>query len=242
MNRLFSLLLLLCSSLAYAQQSPFLLNRLPYRTTQTSIPRLDANDALSVLTPLPDFNIPQQLPIEFSSDAKLRESIRLFTQANQQLIEGNSEAATDLIRQALELNPSEIAIQVALADSLYATGLLVEAKQIYTKVLEQVPFHFQSLNNLGWLLATAEDPSIQDPTRALLLAQRARLIRPNSHHVWSTISQAQYELGKYAEAQNAIQNAMQIGQRIGVNVNVFAQYMLQLDRCRLAREATSLLQ
>jgi len=232
------------ATVSLAQQSPFLLNRLPYVSEESSSekPMLNTASVLSGLEPLPDFNLPQQLPYEFSASAEQKEIIDLLSRASQHLAENNPEQAVTLLRQALELQPEEVNLQVSLADGLYAADQVKEAKNMYENVVEASPLHFQALNNLGWLLTTASDPDLKNPDKALRLASQAKLIRPNSHHVWSTISQVQFDKRNFAEAERSINRAIRLAQRTGVTYRVLAGYLIHRDRCVLAREATSLLE
>lgn len=231
--------------LIHAQQSRALLNRLPYiqeRRPDSPPPLLNPASALEILEPLPQLDLPRQLPPEFISDPDQRQLMEWFAEASAQLSEGNADKAIELLEQEVQLRPDDVNIRVSYADSLYAAERYREAQQQYEMVLRDAPFHFQSLNNLGWLLATVSDPGMKDPETALELAGRARLIRPNSHHMWSTLSQATYELGRYSEAEAAIANALRLAQQTGVNARVLAGYVIHRDRCILAREATSLLE
>lgn len=239
------LLLLTFSCVVSAQPGPLLLNRLPYIPEQKAsarAPMLNPASALAGLEPLPEFGFPQQLPAEFATDAAQRDLVARLTAANQALAEGNSDQAVVLLQQAVERHPEEIVLRVSLADSLYASDRLAEAKAEYEAVIEEIPFHFQGLNNLAWLLATADNPELRDPERSIVLSRRAWLIQPNSHHMWSTLSQAQFELGRYGEAEVSIRNAIQLAQQTGSSYRVITRYLLHRDRCLLAREATSLLE
>jgi tetratricopeptide (TPR) repeat protein len=246
MKKILLPVLLALPLLIQAQSRPqLLLNRLPYvpePTGESRPPMLNSAYALQALEPLPNFNLPQQLPVEFLADAGQRKVITLFTQASERISEGKPEEAIPFLEQAVALNPNEGNLRVSLGDSYYAADRYVDAMREYENVLESSPFHFQCLNNLGWLLATVSDSALRDPQRAMELAERARLIRPNSHHMWSTLSQAQYELGLYPEAEQSIVNALRLAQQNRVPTSVVTGYLLHRDRCVLAREATSLLE
>jgi len=245
MTRFLSLSFLLIPCVSVGQPSALLLNRIPYtqiRDSGAGKPLLDTRSALEAVDPLPEFQIPKQLPAEFSTNPRHREFLALFEQARLHLREDRPDEAARILEEAVLHLPEEINLRVSLADSLYAAGRHADAVREYETVIERVPLHFQSLNNLGWLLATVKDPNIHDPERALDLAVRARLIHPDSHHMWSTLSQALYELGDYTAAEKAITQALQLAQKGGLGTSMIAGYLLHRDRCVLAREATSLLE
>ena len=222
-----------------------LLSQIPYvpeETGKVSQPLLDVNDAFQALEPLPDFQIPQRLPNEFILTPLGWELMKRSQQANQFLVAGEPEKSVDIFRETLTKWPEELGIRVALADSLYAMGALKESVVEYKTVLARLPMHFQCLNNLAWLYATTQDPELKNVDAALELAMKAKVIQPRSHHLWSTLSQIFYEQGKYPEAENAINNALVIVQQSQVNLEVVVSYLVQRDRCTIARQATSLLE
>lgn len=203
---------------------------------------LDVNDALKKLPPLPDFKILDRLPNEFLLNDKGRELWRRSQEANSYLMAGEPEKAVAIFQEAIQAWPEEMGIRVALADSLFAMGALRESEAQYRMVLEKIPLHFQCLNNLAWLYATAKDPAVRDIETAYALAVQAKVVQPRSHHLWSTLSQIYFEQGKYADAENAINNALLIAQQSQINLEVVIAYLIQRDRCAIARQATSLLE
>lgn len=246
MKYLPSLFLCLLSPFLFAQgPGGSLLSQFPYipEVTGNKVPALlNVEDALGDLEPLPDFQIPQQLPNEFLLTQKGWELMTLSQEANQFLMSGNPGKAVEIFREALENWPQELGIRVALADSLFAMGALAESEKQYRMVLESVPLHFQCLNNLAWLYVTSKDPELKNLDQAYALALKAKVVQPRSHHLWSTLSQIYYEQGKYGEAENAINNALLIVQQSQVNLEVMVAYLVQRDRCAIARQATSLLE
>lgn len=245
--KLFIFILVLGSSLQLCAQSrpQSLLARIPYVAESTTDNRpslLNVEDALQALDPLPDFQIPTRLPNEFVLTEQGREFMELSLEANRFLQAGEPEEAVKIFQKTLEKWPDEAGIRVAYADSLYAMGDHQEAAVQYKKVLEQIPFHFQCLNNLAWLYATTPMENLKNIAAAESLAQEAKILQPTSHHIWSTLSQIYFEQGQYAEAQNAINNALVIAQRTQVNLNVVVSYLIQRDRCTMAVQATSLME
>jgi len=147
-----------------------------------------------------------------------------------------------LYERYLASNPDVIPVRVAYADSLFSQKAYTESEAEYRKVLERVPLHFQALNNLAWMYSTSPLPEQQKPETSLVLASRARILLPNSHHVWSTLSMAHFQLGQYPEALRNAQVALQLAERTRANPTTLLTYLLHLDKCRLAVEATSILE
>lgn len=238
--------LLAISSLTLAQQPQSILNQIPYRPDpseqRVDIPLLDTNHILLDLKPLPEFEILTQLPPEFHHTREQQALVMKFQEAHQLLQQGEAESAVEIFKLTLESHPDELNIHVALADSYYAAGAYEEAIEHYQFVLTRDPFHFQSLNNLAWLFSSVDAPEIRNLEQARILGERARLIRSNSHHVWSTLAQVYFQTGRYSESEQSINNALTIAQQTQVPLQVVVNYLMQRDRAMVAREATSILQ
>ncbi|MDF3129077.1 tetratricopeptide repeat protein [Kiritimatiellaeota bacterium B1221] len=246
MKTILSLLVLTMFCRLQAQSAPAsLIAQVPYiAEVEGDAPAafLNISGILEGLEPLPDFQIPRQLPNEFILTDLGRVLMQKSQEANRFLMEGKPEEAVTIFKEALEKWPDELGIRVALADSLYAMGDHEQAVQEYQAVLEKIPLHFQCLNNLAWLFATTEEPGLRDLDRAARLAEIAKVVQPRSHHLWSTLSQIHFENGEYGEAEQAIGNALLIAQQTQVNLEVMVSYLIQRDRCILALQATSLLE
>lgn len=222
-----------------------LLGRLPYRPSEPAVPRnplLDTRSALQAMDPLPEFDIPRELPAEFRFSEAEQARMDMLREANRHLSEGSPEKAVDIYREFLAIHPDEIQVRVAYADSLFAMDKHKAAERQYLEVLRHYPMHFQALNNLAWMYASVRDPDIHQPERALELARRAKVNFINSHHVWSTLSQAHYELGMYAKGAQSARNAIQLAEQSRASTRILVNYLMQHDKCRVALEATSLLE
>jgi tetratricopeptide (TPR) repeat protein len=195
------------------------------------------------LPPLPAYQpLPQQLPPDLSISYDDWQQTRNLREANRLMHSGAPEQAVELFRAFLETNPDEVQIRVSLADALFAMEEFTAAEAEYRNVLAQAPFHFQALNNLAWMYCTSPLPEQQKPAEALIMARRAQTLMPNSHHVWSTLSQALYHLGQYREALEAANQSINLAGRTGAGLRTQITYLIQVDRCRLALEATSILE
>jgi Flp pilus assembly protein TadD len=60
------------------------------------------------------------------------------------------------------------------------------------------------LNDRAWDLATAPDPSLRDPTRAVELAEKAVAELPKNANCWNTLGVARYRAGDYTGAVAAL--------------------------------------
>jgi tetratricopeptide (TPR) repeat protein len=97
----------------------------------------------------------------------------------------------------------------------------------YEKALYLNPDLPDTLNNLAWLLVTMDDPSVQDPVRALALAQRAIQIK-QAPHIWDTLAECLYRNGRFAEAVEAEEKAL------AMNPDDRTMYQNQLEKFRRA--------
>jgi Zn-dependent protease with chaperone function len=83
-----------------------------------------------------------------------------------------------------------------------------EARDLLQKQLERTPNDPQILNNLAWLYATASPP-YADPPVALDLALKAARLQPEAH-ILDTLAEAFYANGRYVEALETIQRALDL--------------------------------
>jgi Zn-dependent protease with chaperone function len=84
-----------------------------------------------------------------------------------------------------------------LGDLQQGRKLYAEAVISYEKALLLVPNHPEVLNNLAWILLTAEDRKFVDPARALILARAAAEIKQTGY-ILDTLALAYWQNG-YAE-------------------------------------------
>lgn len=89
--------------------------------------------------------------------------------------------AEAVIRQKIAEEPDHFAWYQLLGDLQYSRRLYPDAVRAYTNALKIEPEHPEVLNNLAWLLLTADDPRVRDPKRALTLAKQAVIIQPSAH-------------------------------------------------------------
>ncbi len=96
----------------------------------------------------------------------------------------------------------------ALAAIYHERGDLGKAAWAYENILRLNPHDDVALNNLAWILATAEDRTLVDFPRALSLAKRAVEINRTPTFL-DTLAEAYYVNGFYEEALRTIEEALE---------------------------------
>jgi tetratricopeptide (TPR) repeat protein len=236
---LFSLLIL--PGFAQPVQGPLLL-RFPYlRGEPAAEPPLSPASWQNALTPAVFEPFDSTLPDALLFTEAERVWVEHLRAAFQKVGQGEYAGAKSMFEEFLQVYPDHAPSQVALADILFTMGDLAAAEDVYLRLLEAHPFHFQALNNLAWLYSTAPAKTSRNPAAAHELVRKAMMVAPESHHVWSTYSQALFAQGRFAEAADASGVAIHLAQRTRAPVEVLVNYLLQLDRARAAVQATSLL-
>jgi superkiller protein 3 len=134
----------------------------------------------------------------------------------------NLPAAILAYRRAIELDPESASV------AWYNLGLLLarqnklpEAIAAYRKAIAQSPEWAWPKNNLAWLLATASDAGLRDPSEAVALAKRAVQLRPQGYSLWNTLGVAHYRAGNSKEAIAAQAKSMELRQGDGDSWNYF---------------------
>ena len=135
--------------------------------------------------------------------------------------QGKGEEAVKQLRELLQLRPDTEA-RAQLAALLYQTAKFREAVAEYRQVLAVKPDHPEALNNLAWLLATCSDGSVRDGAEAVRIAEHAcRLIGDKGARTLGTLAAAYAEAGRFAEAVEAAQKAVEAA-RAGGNAQLAA--------------------
>jgi len=104
-------------------------------------------------------------------------------------------------------NPHQVELPLAVADILYARKQYRHAEQIYQRIIQNNPDSATALNNLAWLYATAEDLSLRDNKKALVLAQKAASLT-REPHILDTLAEAYFINDDTEEALKAIEEAI----------------------------------
>jgi Zn-dependent protease with chaperone function len=89
----------------------------------------------------------------------------------------------------------------------YEQQNLERAASAYEAAIVLDPKNSDAFNNLAWLLATSDNPSLRDPQKALQYAQKAILLH-KAPHIWDTLAECLYANGRVAEAIEAEKKAL----------------------------------
>jgi len=115
---------------------------------------------------------------------------------------------THILNQQLVESSDNIDIYRALAYVYHRRGNTGKAKWAYENILRLHPDDGVALNNLAWILATAQDTTLLDYPRALTLAKRAVGIE-RSPTFLDTLAEAYYVNGLYDQALKIIKEALE---------------------------------
>ncbi|MBU0965865.1 MAG: M48 family metalloprotease [Proteobacteria bacterium] len=94
-----------------------------------------------------------------------------------------------------------------LGDLQQGRKFYAESVASYEKGLRISPNHPEILNNLAWVLLTADDPQIADPEKALMLAREAAAAKPAAY-ILDTLALAYWQNGFPARARQAEKQAI----------------------------------
>jgi Tfp pilus assembly protein PilF len=150
------------------------------------------------------------------------------------------EALTEL-RAILKRDVHNTVALSLVATTLSEMGRQREAIQLFEKLASEHDQDYVVLNNLAWLQATASEAALRNSERAVRLAREALLLAPGSYNVWSTMSEAYFRNGQYDKAYRAARQAMLLAQEQKADGPRQADYAEQLNKCREAVEAFSLI-
>jgi protein O-mannosyl-transferase len=113
-------------------------------------------------------------------------------------------------RKAAATQPKDARFHALLGDAFLRNGLDKEAIAVYEHAARISTHDPLVCNNLAWLLATSSDASIRDGGRAMELAKQAvRLSRGKDPNYLRTLAAAFAESGRFAEARETAQRALQ---------------------------------
>lgn len=135
---------------------------------------------------------------------------------------------THILNRQLIESSENIEIYKGLAYVYHRRGDSAKAKWAYENILRLYPDDGLALNNLAWVLATAQDKTLLDYPRALTLAERAVEI-DRSPTFLDTLAEAYYVNGFYDQALETIKEALE---NASENRDYFAR---QLKRFRKAQ-------
>jgi Zn-dependent protease with chaperone function len=112
-----------------------------------------------------------------------------------------------VITRELERLPNNANLYSILGDLYYSEAKFAKTARAYETAISLDPNLAQVLNNLAWLYATCQDPSLRNPARALVLAQAAAKLTPLAH-VLDTLAESFFVNGRIPEAVAAETRAL----------------------------------
>ena len=147
--------------------------------------------------------------------------------------QGKLEESIFEYREAARLDPTNADLWIRLGQAYEQTGRGEDALHSLEKGLEADPSNAGILNNIGWLYATAEPPTLRDPAKALAYAQRAvEASNGMDANVLDTLAEAYYVNRQYDEAIETEGRALELAPELEPLQN-------QLKKFREAKAAES---
>ena len=132
------------------------------------------------------------------------------------LDKGQLDSAIEVCRSALLLRPLDADCHTTLAIALEEKGNSAEAMQHYQRALELAPSSVPTLTNLAWLMATSQNASLRNGSKAVELAKQAdRLVGGTNSLVLRTLAAAYAEKGDFTAAIRTARSAMQLARMNG---------------------------
>jgi Flp pilus assembly protein TadD len=134
-----------------------------------------------------------------------------------------NEWEEEAIYEHLVKNPNDVLLLQRLAMFYHKRGELRETIKLYERVLSVDGNQPIALNNLAWILVTADQVELRDKKRALALAQRAVSLE-RSPVFLDTLAEALYRNGFAQEAVETIQEAIALARD---NVEYYKRQLLK---------------
>jgi len=141
-------------------------------------------------------------------------------------------ALTHILNRQLIESSENIELYRALAYVYHRRGNTDKAKWAYENILRLHPDDGVALNNLAWILATAQDTTLLDYPKALTLAKQAVGIE-RSPTFLDTLAEAYYVNGFYDQALETSKEALQ---KASKNREYFARQMKKFEKGLRFRE------
>ena len=127
------------------------------------------------------------------------------------LEQGNMDESLAHLEKALEIEPNFGDAHYNLGNTYLKMGRAADSLIHYKKAVEINPNDTEALNNMAWILATSPDALTRDGSKAVELAKRADpLTRGKSQITSATLAAAYAEAGRFPEAIEAAQRALQL--------------------------------
>ena len=142
--------------------------------------------------------------VEWRKELDLREMLAMGPDGSTQDHRDFAEALDHLGRNLTEQGRSIEAIE-------YRRRSVTEFAVLASSSSDDHDRWVLGLNDLAWLLATAEDPDALDPEQAVLLAERATIESPSNGTYWNTLGVAQFRAGDNRAAITALERSIELG-------------------------------
>jgi Zn-dependent protease with chaperone function len=117
--------------------------------------------------------------------------------------------AETVLLQKVKQEPDQAIWLRLIGDLMFNRKMEKKALAAYEKALAMEPNNPEILNNYAWLLLTAEDLQLRDPSQALTLARSAAIIAPKGH-VLDTLATAYWANGFVEEAVQTERKAIAV--------------------------------
>jgi Zn-dependent protease with chaperone function len=134
-----------------------------------------------------------------------------------------NEWEEEAVYEHLANNPNNVVLLQRLAMFYHKRGELRETIKLYERVLSLDENQPIALNNLAWILVTADDADLRDRKRSLVLARRAVALE-RSPVFLDTLAEALYANGFAREAAETIQEAIGLARD---NVEYYKRQLLK---------------
>ena len=126
---------------------------------------------------------------------------------------GSVDEAISHYQKALEIKPDYAEAHNNLGLAFFQKGQMAQVITHYQKALEINPNNAAAQNNLAWMLAICPQASLRNGNQAVELAQRAdQLYGGNNPLVLRTLAAAYAEAGRFPEAMETAQRALQLAE------------------------------
>ena len=127
--------------------------------------------------------------------------------------QGGLNEAIMQFQKALAIKPKFAEAHYNLGNALLQQGHVDEAITHFQKALEFKPDYVEALNNLAWVLATCPQASLRNAIKAVELAERANQLTGGKNQVvLCTLAAAYAEAGRFPDAVESIQHALQVAE------------------------------
>ena len=140
---------------------------------------------------------------------------------------GSGDHHLESARRMVAAHPDSIGAWRNYADQAFRRDRPAEGVIALRRLISLQPKNAQTLNELAWLLCTADEPTVRDPVQALELAEKAFALNP-SPAITDTLAEAAYQNGEWRRAIALEEDAL-----AGITTGQ-EHYLRQLEKFRAA--------